>query len=216
LLSTVRLRSVIYGLPGETLLQFEGSGYTTDWELSFPPAANPRGMRTLADVLLTIDMNAEYAQDLAATRLAVPAVPVSRAVVLAAGTWDPKGLATLRGPGPRARISFEVIRLALPAQEKNRRLSNLCIICVGNTTKNYSAHLTASAAGIAVDFPIEKGLALSNGGALLGGGAPLPLNALVGTTLDQAFVLEIDNAGVADELSQLLDVVVYLEYGATV
>ena len=33
----------VYGLPGETFLQFEGSGFETDWELELPVAANPKG-----------------------------------------------------------------------------------------------------------------------------------------------------------------------------
>ena len=45
----------------------------------------------------------------------------------------------------------------------------------------------------------------------------MPLNALVGLSLDQPFVLTIHKtADAADELSKLSDVVLYLEYAATV
>jgi len=47
--------------------------------------------------------------------------------------------------------------------------------------------------------------------------AAMPLNALVGLSLDQPFVLTIHKtAAAADELSKLSDVVLYLEYAATV
>jgi hypothetical protein len=55
---------------------------------------------------------------------------------------------------------------------------------------------------------------MSNDGPLLGTAAKLPLNKLVGLTLNQPFVLEIDRAGVADELEQMFDVVLYLGYTA--
>jgi hypothetical protein len=63
-------------------------------------------------------------------------------------------------------------------------------------------------------FTVADGIAMSNDGPLLGTAAKLPLNKLVGLTLNQPFVLEIDRAGVADELEQMFDVVLYLEYTA--
>jgi hypothetical protein len=207
----------VYGLPGETLLQFEGSGFTTEWRLDFLLAANPRGLGSLADVLLTIDMNAFYSESLAQGMMAMPAAPVSRAVALGASVWDPKGLTTLRGPGASAQMTFDPRRLMLPAQEKARTVSNLAIICVGTTQKPYTATLKASTAAKQVAFTIEKGIALSNTGPLKGSAAGLPLNALAGLSLDQPFVLTIDrSAVVADELSKLYDVILYLEYTATI
>jgi len=38
---------------------------------------------------------------------------------------------------------------------------------------------------------------------------------MVGLNLNQSFVLEVDRAGVADELKRLYDVVLYVEYTAT-
>ena len=51
--------------------------------------------------------------------------------------------------------------------------------------------------------------------ALRGAAAALPLNALVGLNVNQPVVLEIDRSGVAAELKQLFDVVLYLEYIAS-
>jgi hypothetical protein len=207
----------VYGLPGETLLQFEGSGFTTEWELDFLPRANPRGLRSLADVLLTLDMNAFYSESLARATIAKPPAPANRAVAFSASVWDPKGLRSLRGPGAGAEMTFDPARLTLPADEKARTTTNLVVICVGSTTHKYTARLKASKSGKQASFTIEDGVALSNAGPLRGSAAAMPLNALVGLSLDQPFVLTIQKgAAAANELSKLFDVVLYLEYTATI
>jgi hypothetical protein len=207
----------VYGLPGETLMQFEGSGFSTDWELDFLPAANPQGLRSLADILLTLDMNASYSDSVTQTVAATPPSPTNRAIAAASSIWDPSGLKSLKGTAATAKMTFDLTRLALPAQEKNRTISNLAVLCVGNTQKNYAAKLSAPKSGKTASVIIEQGVALSNSGPLLGTAAPLPLNALVGLTLDQAFVLEINRtAATSSELSKLFDVVLYLDYSATV
>jgi len=53
---------------------------------------------------------------------------------------------------------------------------------------------------------------LSNTGALVGAGAPQPLNALAGSDLDQPFGLDLDKKGKAKDLAYALDVVLWLEY----
>ena len=63
-------------------------------------------------------------------------------------------------------------------------------------------------------FAVTNGIALSNSGPLLGVAAPLPVNALVALPLDQAFVLEINRVGVEEEVRNLQDVVLWVEYGA--
>jgi len=206
----------VYGLPGETLLQFEGSGFETDWELEFPAEANPRGLRSVADILITFDSNAYYSDAVAAKEAAQPLANAPRSIMLAASNVDPKGLDTLKATSGAARITFDPTKLALPLQETKRQVANLAIICVGKTTKKYDGKLTASKSAKTATFKIEDGIAMSNDGALQGAGAALPLNALVGLNVNQPFILEIDRTGgVAAELKQLFDVVVYLEYIAS-
>jgi hypothetical protein len=94
-------------------------------------------------------------------------------------------------------------------------VSNVAVIFVGKTEKVYDATLRAVKSAKTAAFTVDAGIASSNGGPLLGVNPPLPLNDLVGLNLGQAFVLEIDRAGVADELARLFDVVLYLEYTAT-
>jgi hypothetical protein len=204
----------VYGLPGETLLQFEGSGFETDWELEFPVRANPKGLRSVADVIITFDSNAYYSQAIAAKQPAVPAADAPRAIMLAASNTDPKGLHTLKAAAGNPRITFDCTKLALPLQEIKRTVTNVAVIFVGKTDERYDATLTASPAAKVAAFTADVGIASSNGGPLLGSNPPQPLNDLIGVDLGQAFVLEIDRVGVADELARLYDVVLYIEYTA--
>ena len=205
----------VYGLPGETLLQFEGSGVDTDWELELPVIANPRGFRSIADVLITFDSNAYYSDAVAAKQAALVPAAAPRSIMLAASTNDPKGLATLKAAAGNARITFDPSQLALPLQEVKREVTNIALVFVGSTQKTYAATLTATKAAKTAAFNVDAGIASSNGGALLGVNPPLPLNALIGVDLGQPFVLDINRAGVADELRLLYDVVLYVEYTAT-
>ncbi|MDP9687695.1 UNVERIFIED_ORG: hypothetical protein J2W82_001351 [Pseudomonas mohnii] len=207
----------VYGLPGEALLQFEGSGIGTDWELDFPIGANPKGTRTLIDVVITMDMKALYSQTLAdEAAIAVGAVAVSRAIVLAASVWDPIGLAALRDPGKPARVRFDLEHLTLPLAETNRVVANLALIAVGSTQKKYQATLKAENSAKYADMEMNNGLALSNAGALQGTAAPMPLNAIVGLPLAQAFVLELTRNNVQSEIEHLQDLVLWVEYCAQV
>lgn len=216
-LSEFRLRDdlFVYGLPGETLLQFEGSGVETDWEIELPTIANPKGFRSVADVLITFDSNAYYSDAVAAKQAALLPADAPRAIILAASTADPKGLDTLKAAAGNPRITFDPTKLALPSQEVTRSVGNLALILVGKTEKTYTAKLTASKSAKTAAFTVDAGIASSNAGPLLGTKPPLPLNTLAGLTLDQPFVLDIDRAGVADELKGLFDVVLYVEYRAT-
>jgi hypothetical protein len=215
-LSEFRLQDdlFVYGLPGETLLQFEGSGFETAWELELPVAPNPQGLRALTDIIITFDMNASYSEALAGKLAALPPGPVARAILLAASVQDSRGLSNLRVGTTAARIRFDPKALPLPAQEKNRKLANLALLAIGKTEKTYDATLKASQAGTQAAFQIKGGLALSNAGDLLAGGVPSPLNSLVGLSLDQPFELVIDRTGVQDELRTLFDIVLYLDYTA--
>jgi Tc toxin complex TcA C-terminal TcB-binding domain len=204
----------VYGMPGETLLQFEGCGFTTDWELAFSPAANPMGMRGIADVLLTLDATAQYSLPLAVATMATPAASRNSAIALAASVFDPAGLRSLRTPGvANAKIIFDLSQSDLPRGAKTRTVSNLAVICVGTTTKNYTAVLKATNSGEKASFTLEKGIGLSNAGKLRGSAAALPLNSLVGATLNQQLELTVSRpSGVQSELAKLFDVVLFLDY----
>ena len=212
-LSEFRLRDdlFVYGLPGETLLQFEGSGFSTEWELELPLRANPQGLRPLADVLISFDMNASWS----GTPMAAGAELQSGAIMLAASIWDTAGLAQLRDPAQAtATLTVDPSRLQLPAATMPRKLSNIAVIFVGQTTRDYELTMTATSSGKNPTAAVTGGLALSNSGGLLGTAAPLPLNALVGTTLDEPFTLKVDKKTGAAELARLYDLVCYFEFSS--
>jgi Tc toxin complex TcA C-terminal TcB-binding domain len=207
----------VYGMPGETLLQFEGSGETTEWELNFEAGANPIGMRGIADVLMTHDANAQYSQLLAMKAIAAPVTTRNKAVALAASVFDPAGLRSLKAPGgASAQMVFDLSQLDLNTSAKSRTVLNLAVICIGTTTKNYTAKLKATESGEQATFTIEKGIGLSNAGKLQGSAAPAALNTIVGVALSQPLQLTINRSGsVQDELSKLFDVVLYMDYVET-
>jgi len=202
----------VYGLPGETLLQFEGSGFETNWEINLPLAANPKGLTTLADMLVTFDMNVSYARPPAPAP--VGPVAIAQSVVVSALAFDPQGLASLRAAGGPAHVHFDLKKVALRAQEKNRKIANIAVMLLGSTEKTFSAKLTASLSVTQAAFQIVDGYDLSNGGALLGTSPARPLNAFVDLPVDQVFTLEIDRSGVVEELKSLLDIVLYVDYRA--
>jgi hypothetical protein len=122
----------------------------------------------------------------------------------------------LRGTTAQARIVFDMHKVPLRHQESNRRITNLAVMLIGTTTQIYTAKLSAGPSGPHADFTLAKGIAFSNGGVLLGTGAALPLNTLIGQAVDQAFTLEIQRGGVGEEMKGLLDAVLYLDYEADV
>ena len=202
----------VYGLPGETLMQFEGSGFESYWEIELPLSANPKGLRSLSDMLITFDMNALYSQSLADQH--VPPESTAHALAMAASIWDPVGLTSLRKPSGPAELRFDLKQLMLPAQEKSRKITNIAILAVGKTEKAYKAKLRAAQSATEASFEILEGLALSNADPLQGTKPALPLNAFVGLFVDQQFTLEITKTGVEEELKALFDMVLWIEYAA--
>jgi hypothetical protein len=217
-LSEFRLQDdlFVYGLPGETLLQFEGSGLSTVWEIAFPLGANARGLRSLTDVLITFDMHTAFSYELSLQPERQDQL-VARSVLMAASVWDPKGLASLKATSGPIRVRFPLDELSMPAQEKNRSISNLALMAVGVTKQTYAASLSADTpSGTQAAFSFEDGIAFSNAGSLLGTGAPLPLNAIVGAPFDQTLTVEIDRGAAEEELRHLFDVVLMVEYAAEI
>lgn len=217
-LSEFRLRDdlFVYGLPGETLLQFEGSGFDTDWELECPLGANPRALGATGDIVVTFDLNARYSTRAAQLfALAQRTRPIARAVMFAASVWDPRGMASLRDPNARAVITFDLARFALPVGEANRRIQNLAVVCLGVTTGSFDANMEGPRATGVVTFKVDAGVAFSNAGPVRGSHAASPLNAFVGLAVEQTFVLRLDRNGpMREEISRFLDVVLWVEYQA--
>ena len=65
----IRQDGSLYGLAGETLLNFEGSGLESWWTIEFPKAANRQGLDDITDVLITFDVTSSYAPELYETHV---------------------------------------------------------------------------------------------------------------------------------------------------
>ena len=119
-ISQHRMAGAYAGQPGEQLLPFEGSGFTTTWSLRLPKGANAATLDRVTDVRLTFELRAAYdAQQVAA---AAPAVSGSRSMFVSALATDPKGLATLRKPAtPTAKLSFDLARARRSARRHDQQ-----------------------------------------------------------------------------------------------
>ena len=120
----------VYSLPDETLLIFEGSGVETFWELNFPVAANTFGFDGIADVLLTLDLWAQFSHDLYAKQLANMPISVRHWVVVSGKQYQPTAIEDLAGAANLVTLEFDLSALKLPARETNRKVKNLVLFFV--------------------------------------------------------------------------------------
>jgi hypothetical protein len=210
-ISEFRLRAdmALHGLPGERLLPFEGTAFTTTWTLELPKAANAIGLNRVTDVRMTFDVQAAYEVPSAAAP-AVPG-PASRAVFVSALALDPTGLRTLRKTTEaQGKIQFDLDRLALPADAV---ITNLAVVIPGLVGGNFSAKLSFAGAA-ATSFEIDDGLAMSNAG-VLSDGIPAnvqPLNAAATGSPARPAVLTISKGADADRLTAARDALLWVEY----
>ncbi len=218
-ISEFRLQNdmAVYSLPDETLLTFEGSAVETFWEIHFPPAANPAGYDGIADVLLTLDLWAQYSPDAYARQIAAMPKTVRRWVLMSGSQYVPAAIQNLAGPAGLVSIPFDVGTLKLPPREANRRVKNIAVFFVSPSPPDAAARLLASQPATTVNIQFKKGAAMSNLPPTSSDPAPppMPLNALGDFAADQRFTLEINkaqNPGV--DFRDVTDVVFALEYAA--
>ncbi|MDA4112878.1 MAG: hypothetical protein OK474_02415 [Thaumarchaeota archaeon] len=210
----------IYGLPGGTLMQFEGSGVDTVWKLEFPPAANQAGLGDVADVLITMNIRAQFSPALYQAQIGAMPGSVSKFVMVSASRQQVAGLADLQGKPSKATIAFDITAIGLPAQEKSRTLNNLAVMIIGaKNAASVSATLASTTPVQKIAVTLADGVAFSNAPPITDAlsTVPLsPLNALSGATADQTFSLVIDktkNAGV--DFTTVKDVIFGLDYTAS-
>lgn len=204
----VRRDLALHGLPGEGLLPFEGSGFTTAWALELPQAANAAGLNRVTDVRLTFDVRAAYAVPVGD---AAPAQrPRSRAVFASALAIDAPGYATLRKTGAAGSLAFALDALALPPGAK---ITNIAVLLPGVVGGSFASTLQLGN-DPGTSFTIDDGTAMSNAGALSDGNPAnaLPLNAVVGGPVARPAVLTIQKGGDDERLAQARDVLVWVEY----
>jgi hypothetical protein len=198
----------VHGLPGEQLLPFEGTGFSTTWVLTLPEEANPAGLARVTDVRLRFEVQAAY--DAQQPHTTSQPAEMSRARFVSALAVDATGLASLRTPGATAKIQFPLNDLALPRKAK---ITNLAVIAPGVEGGAFKAKLKVGA-GPETSFRLDDGLALSNAG-VLGDGDPshtMPLNDALGGSPARPVTLEITKGNDANRLAEARDVLLWVEY----
>jgi len=209
---------VLYGLPGETLLTFEGSSAESFWELSFAPAANPAGLDGLADILLTFDLFAEFAPDKFGADLAALPSKTRKWVLVSAAQYDPAAITALAGAAETVDMVYDLRKLKLPRQEKSRKVENVALLAITPDTLDFKAKLLSTAPATSVGVELKNGFAISS--LQPDPSLPVlpasPLNTFAGQDPEQTFTLSISkaaNPGV--NFSRVTDVVLALEYEAS-
>lgn len=201
----------VFGLPGEQLLPFEGTAFTTTWTLQLPKAANAAGLARVTDVRITFDVLASY-DPLAAGAPPTPAA-ASRAMFVSALALDSKGLATVHKAGASAQLKFPLDQLALPA---GAVVTNVAVLVAGLPTGSYDATL-AFGGTAPTHFKLKDGLASSNLGALSDGVAAnaQPLNAAATGSVTRPVTVKITRGIDNGRLAKARDVLLWVEYEVT-
>jgi hypothetical protein len=209
----------VFGLPGATLMQFEGSGVETVWELVLPPAANPGGLDVLGDVVLTFNVMARFSPTLYQTVTGSPLLPASKMILVSGARTQLAGLANLQ-KDKTADLTFDLGSVGLPAVEKTRKLNNLFVVLVGAPKgATIAAELRTQTPATTVNIDVVDGVAYSNAAPItdpLSVAPPSPLNALGGIDVGQAFTVHVSkaaNPGV--NLGTVVDVLLGVDYTAT-
>ncbi len=219
-LSQFRLEDdmAVFGLPDEALLIFEGSGIETIWTLELPGLANANGLGNLADLELTFDLRASFSPELREQHLASLPTSTRRLVLVSAAKQEPTPIqALLDEEVSQVAILFDLPGLGLPVWESNRIVTNLIVFLAGGGKAAFTGAF-GPLGGPMVTLPFDQGMALSNAEPLSDDESSVPaqpLNALVGSSVDQVFELTIDKAAnQTADFSGVTDAVLGIEYTA--
>lgn len=218
-LSEFRMRDDmwVFDLPDETLLPFEGSGIETIWELMLSRIGNANGFDSMTDMLITFDMRASYSALLEKQHMTAPPNTANRSLLVSAKAGNAAALTKFRKQGGRVTLAFDLARLGSNASETQRKTLNYILVAVGVDDAPFTATFSSAKPAKSEVISFEKGIALSNAGALAdgNGGVPLPLNTFVGLELEQTLKLRLDAAAnPGSKLKQLEEVLLLVEYEA--
>jgi Tc toxin complex TcA C-terminal TcB-binding domain len=210
----------VFGLPGTTLMQFEGGGIETTWQFELPVAANPGGFAGLADAVVTFFLRARFAPSLYQSMTSSTVAAMSKIMMFSALRLKVVGLADLQGHPSVARLDFDLTSVGLPALEKTRKLSNLFFVLVSSLgNSSVKADVIAATPAKTINLTLDGGVVYSNSPPIADplSTAPLsPLNVLAGIDVNQMLSLRIDktaNAGI--DFTKVSDVILGVDYTAT-
>jgi hypothetical protein len=224
-LSEFQLREdmILYRVPDEALMSFEGSGVESFWELSFPPVANPYGLDGVADIELTFAVRASYSPRLYEQHLQTAPTSVRRFLFFSALKQSAASVAALQdmaqGAPTTVAVAFDPMQIGLPLHEANRVVTNLLLSFASERPLALPATFAPQGAN-PVTVAFSQNMALSNAAPWSDPQSPPPpaaLNQFIGTPVEQSWVLTIDKTvspGV--DFSVVADVVLGMEYTADV
>lgn len=191
-----------FGLPGETLLQFEGSGFTTGWDVALPEGAGAAS--DLTDMLITFDGFGFFSDD-AFVEPSLPS-PSNRAILFSGSAINAEGMAALK-EGASTMLDLDLSALGQTASG-TRTIANLALMWLG---KGPASAMVSASGGIAATVTFEDGIAASNAPPFDSSAGAMPLNVFSGAPLEQVLSLDLGNA----DLSGLEDIAVLVEYGSS-
>ncbi len=213
---TLKDDMAIYGLPGESLMPFEGSGIDTLWELEMPPAANPGSLAALADISVTFRLNSRFS---VARRNELAAIipTISRSVLFAAKqSFSSQFQAFVSG---QASITFGVTPDLLPSAETNRQVRNVAVFFLGNNLPVIKGTLASTVQPAGARFITDGGLAHSNRvpepAASSVQPPPSTLDPITVGIPDQNWILTVPNADNSTlDRSAIREIIFGIEYTA--
>jgi hypothetical protein len=217
----IREDGPLFGMIGETLLNFEGSGLESWWQIEFPRAANRQGFDDITDVLVTFDLTSSYAPELYETHIKKAPTQVQNFVMFSAYALAPQALGALQTqPGP-IDIPFNLAATPWNPGETNRKITNVMVSLASPERPQVNAKISAvQPAVVSANFTLHEGIAVSNAAPFDQGNPPpppAPLNVLVHRPVDQTITLTIDTSAHPNvKFSQVVDVVLGIEYQADV
>jgi len=218
-LSEFQLRKdmMVFGLPDDTQLVFEGSGVETFWTLEFPSEANAYGIDNVADIMLTFDVLAQYSTDLYNKDRTSAPTSIQRLVFISALKFQPKSIDELKSGASSVNINFDMSSVGIPKKESNHKIKNLIIFLTGDKAPDkVKASFKSVSPPISRNLLFENGIAISNVPPLPSDPSPripLPLNTFVDIRAQQILTLTIkksENPGV--DFSKVTDVILGLDY----
>lgn len=191
-----------FGLPGEALLQFEGGGFTTGWDIALATHAPPP--QGLADVLITFDGYGFYSDDMFVADQPAPDI-ANRTILFSGSSIAPDGLAALRD-GTASQLTLDLAGFAGEREGETRTIANMGLIWLGDGPAPIA--LTAQGSGETATIHFADGIAASNAPPFDSVTGAMPLNAFHDVAMDQAFTFDFGDA----DLSKLTDLAIVLEY----
>jgi len=157
---------VIYNLPGEALMPFEGSGIDTLWLLEFPAVANPTGLKNLADLCITFHIQAQFNLNKKVSLLQKwtkdSPLTLTRSLLFSAKQIFPESFKAFISGGDKDKLRFTITDKMLPVSEKDRKVTNVAIFIAGENLPEITGTLASEDPPKSAKFKTDGGLAHSN------------------------------------------------------